>query len=65
MARKTIRRKASRTKWHAWTKADVSMLKNHSRKKTPVTQISRSMKRSPGAIRQKALSLNMSIGHRR
>jgi hypothetical protein len=61
MAKKTI----SRGKRRAWTKADVIALKQHSRKKSPVTQISRLMKRSPGAIRQKALSLNLPVGHRR
>jgi hypothetical protein len=43
----------------------VSDLKAHSKKKTPVAKISKSMKRTPGAIRQKALSLAIPIGHRR
>ncbi len=64
MARRTMRHKTSRTKWRPWTKADVTALKKHSRKKTAVAQISRFMKRTHGAIRQKALSLNLSIGHR-
>jgi len=63
MAKKTT--KTSRGKRRAWTKADVTALKQHSRQKSPVTQISRLMKRSPGAIRQKALSLNLPVGHRR
>jgi hypothetical protein len=37
----------------------------HSRKKTPVVKISKAMKRTEGAIRQKALALDISIGHRR
>ena len=65
MVRRTLRRNGSLAKWRPWTGADVSVLKKHSRKKTPVARISLSMKRTPGAIRQKALSLNMSIGHRR
>ena len=65
MARRTTRRKTSRTRRRPWTKADVTALKKHSQKKTAVAQVSRSMKRSQGAIRQKALSLNMSMGHRR
>jgi hypothetical protein len=65
MARRTTRRKTSRPKRRPWTKADVTALKKHSQKKTAVAQISRSMKRSQGSIRQKALSLNMSMGHRR
>jgi hypothetical protein len=65
MAQRIKRGKASRTKRRPWSKADVAALKEHSRKKTAVIQISRSMNRSPGAIRQKALALNLSIGHRR
>ena len=60
------RRKTNRkSKRVAWTKQHVSDLKAHSKKKTPVAQISKSMKRTPGAIRQKALSLGISVGHRR
>jgi hypothetical protein len=58
-------KKTTRGNRRAWTKADVAALKQHSRNKSPVTQISRLMKRSPGAIRQKALALNMPVGHRR
>jgi hypothetical protein len=49
----------------AWTKQHVGDLKTHSKKKTPVAKISKSMKRTPGAVRQKALSLGIPIGHRR
>jgi len=60
------RKKTSRkTKRAAWSKQHVSDLKTHSKKKTPVATISKSMKRTPGAIRQKALSLGIAIGHRR
>jgi hypothetical protein len=54
-----------RRKRVAWTKEDISNLKMHSRSKTPVAKISKMMKRSEGAIRQKALTLDISIGHRR
>jgi hypothetical protein len=54
-----------RRKRVAWSKDDVRNLKVHSRSKTPVAKISKLMKRSEGAIRQKALSLDISIGHRR
>jgi hypothetical protein len=54
-----------RQKRVAWTKEDVRDLKVHSKSKTPVAKISKVMKRSEGAIRQKALTLNISIGHRR
>jgi hypothetical protein len=54
-----------RSKRVAWTKEDLRNLKAHSRSKTPVTKISKLMKRSEGAIRQKAMALDISIGHRR
>jgi hypothetical protein len=60
------RKKADgRTKWVAWTKEHVRDLKAHSKNKTPVVKISKAMKRTAGAIRQKALSLGISVGHRR
>jgi hypothetical protein len=54
-----------RRKRVAWTKEDVRDLKMHSKSKTPVAKISKLMKRSEGAIRQKALGLEISVGHRR
>jgi hypothetical protein len=62
-----IKRKKTnaRTKRVAWTKEHVRDLKAHSKSKTPVAKISKAMKRTSGAIRQKALSLGISIGHRR
>jgi hypothetical protein len=49
----------------AWTAQDVRELKKHSKSKTRVTTISRTLKRTPGALRQKARQLGISIGHRR
>ena len=62
-----MKRKAAngRGKRVAWTKENVRDLKTHSKSKTPVAKISKLMKRSEGAIRQKALALEISIGHRR
>ena len=60
MAKKT--RRATR---RAWTSEDVRDLKKHSRAKSPVAAIARVMKRTAGAIRQKALALGLPIGHRR
>ena len=62
-----MKRKATngRQKRVAWTKENIRDLKTHSKSKTPVAKISRLMKRTEGAIRQKALALNISIGHRR
>jgi hypothetical protein len=65
MAKKAMSKKPARAKRRAWAKEDVAALKQHSRQKTPVTQIARTLKRSAGAIRQKALSLGLPIGHRR
>jgi hypothetical protein len=61
MAKKAARRR----KLKAWTLQDHRALKAHSKAKTPVTKISKVMKRTIGAIRQKALTLGLSIGHRR
>jgi hypothetical protein len=54
-----------RTNPRPWTKQDVRELKEHSRSKSPVKKIARAMKRTMGALRQKALSLGLSLGHRR
>jgi len=62
MAVKKTNRKIKRV---AWSKQHVSDLKAHSKKRTPVAKISKAMKRTAGAIRQKALSLGISVGHRR
>ena len=62
MKRKTANGRGKRV---AWTKENVRDLKTHSKSKTPVAKISKLMKRSEGAIRQKALALDISIGHRR
>jgi len=47
-----------------WTAQDEKELKRHSKKKTPVTTISRALKRTVGALRQKARHLGITIGHR-
>ena len=54
-----------RTKRVAWSKKHVRDLKAHSKSKTPVVKISKDMKRTAGAIRQKALRFINAIGHRR
>jgi len=57
--------KAKRSVQKAWTKEHERDLKAHSKSKTPVAKISKQMKRTAGAVRQKALSLGIPIGHRR
>jgi len=58
-------KKTKRGKRVAWTNAHERELRNHSRKKTPVKTIARAMKRTPGALRQKAYAMGVSLGHRR
>jgi hypothetical protein len=59
MAKKT---KVSR---QPWTKEQLRELKMHSRAKTPVAKIAKAMKRTVGALRQKAFQLGLSLGHQR
>ncbi len=61
-ARKTSTRKSRRV---AWSAANVKELRGYSKSKTPVAQISRAMKRTAGALRQKARTLGIALGHRR
>jgi hypothetical protein len=56
---KTVRRQK------AWTNADVKKLRTHSKVRTPVVKIAKEMKRTEGALRQKALDLGIGLGHRR
>ena len=56
---------ARATKRRAWTAVDVRDLKKHSKSKTSVRVISRTMKRTPGALRQKARVLGIPLGHQR
>jgi hypothetical protein len=48
-----------------WTKEQLRELKMHSRAKTPVAKIAKAMKRTVGALRQKAFQLGLSLGHQR
>jgi hypothetical protein len=60
MASKTARRVLK-----PWTKEDFRNLKAHSKARTPVSKVSKQMKRTPGALRQKALKIGIGLGHRR
>ena len=62
MAKRAKRANAKRV---GWTKAHERELRGHSRKKTPVKSVARSMKRTQGALRQKAFSMGIALGHRR
>jgi hypothetical protein len=57
--------KTKRSRRREWTKEDISEIKGHSRARTPVAKMSKLMKRTVGALRQKAFDLGLSLGHRR
>ena len=63
MAKAIVTRK--RVVRRGWTGADVKELRQHSKDKTRVKTISRALKRTPGALRQKARVLGIPLGHRR
>ena len=48
-----------------YTAADIKLLKQHSKSKTPVAKIAKMMKRTEGSLRQKALALGIGLGHQR
>ena len=48
-----------------YSAADIKLLKQHSRSRTPVAKIVKQMKRSEGSLRQKALALGIGLGHQR
>ena len=48
-----------------WTKDDVRQLKTHSKAKTPVVEVAKAMKRTEAAVRQKAKTIGIGLGHRR
>ena len=48
-----------------WTKEDLRQLKGYSKAKTPVVEVAKAMKRTHGAVRQKAKTIGIGLGHRR
>jgi hypothetical protein len=58
-------KEAKRVSRKEWTKTDLRELKMHSKAKTPVAKISKAMKRTNGALRQKAFQLGFGLGHQR
>jgi hypothetical protein len=48
-----------------WTPAELRALKKHSKDRTPVAKIAKEMKRTEGALRQKAIVLGIGLGHQR
>jgi len=49
----------------SYTAADIKLLKQHSKARTPVAKIVKQMKRSEGSLRQKARTLGIGLGHQR
>jgi hypothetical protein len=60
-----VGKRSRRPKLRRWSNADVRELKAHSRSKSPVKKIAKAMKRTANALRQKAFSLGLPLGHRR
>ena len=58
-------KRAKSRKRVAWTKGHELELRGHSGKKTRVSAIAKAMKRTAGALRQKAYAMGISLGHRR
>ena len=48
-----------------WSKEDIRELKAHSKARTPVAKVAKAMKRTEGAVRQKAKTIGIGLGHRR
>jgi hypothetical protein len=63
MAKKA--KKAKKVVRREYTKADIKELRAHSKARTPVAKIAKLTKRTEGSLRQKALKLGISLGHRR
>ena len=61
---KTITRKRRAVR-RVWTATDVKELRQHSKNRASVRTVSRSLKRTPAALRQKAGALGIPLGHRR
>jgi hypothetical protein len=62
---RTVKAKTARRVIKPWTKEDVRTLKAHSKARTPVTKVSKVMKRTVGALRRRAGILGVGLGHRR
>jgi hypothetical protein len=50
---------------NSWTKEDLRQLKAHSKARAPVVEVAKTMKRTEGAVRQKAKTIGVGLGHRR
>jgi hypothetical protein len=48
-----------------WTKDDVRELRVHSKARTPEAAVPKAMRRTEGAVLQKAKTIGIGLGHRR
>jgi hypothetical protein len=48
-----------------WIKDDLRELKAHSKANTPVAKVAKALKRTEGAVRQKAKTIGAGLGDRR
>ena len=60
-----VKSKVKRQLRKPYTAADVKLLRQHSKARTPVVKIAKLMKRSVGSLRQKAGTLGIGLGHQR
>ena len=63
--KKAVKAAGRKMERRTWTKEDQRELRTNSKARTPVTTVSKEMKRTIGALRQQALKLGISLGHRR
>jgi hypothetical protein len=54
-----MEKKTKRPVRKPWTKDDIRELKGHAKARTPIAKISKAMKRTPNAVRQKAYLSNI------
>ncbi len=64
-ATKSAKKAAKKIRRRPWTNEEYKKLKAHSKARTPVSRIAKEFKRTPGALRQQALKLNIGLGHQR
>lgn len=62
---KSAKKAAKKIRRRPWTNEEYKKLKAHSKARTPVAKIAKEFKRTPGALRQQALKLNIGLGHQR
>jgi hypothetical protein len=62
---KLVKTKSKKRARKPYTAADIKLLRQHSKARTPVRKIAKLMKRSEGSLRQKAQTLKIGLGHQR